>query len=60
MRKKYASLTPDQKARGVIFSSELVGGGTIHEVFKGDERQAETIRRLKDDSFLTQARINII
>ena len=32
MKKKYLPLTQDQKDRGVIFSSELVGGGVVHEV----------------------------
>ena len=39
MRKKYLKLTQDQKKQGVIFSSELKGGGDsiIHEVQANDE-----------------------
>lgn len=51
MRKVYKKLTVDQKARGVIFSSELKGGNTIHEVLKDDEDKDRTIERLLDDSF---------
>lgn len=56
MRKVYKELTPDQKARGVIFSSELVGGGKVHEVTQDDMREdakyyRKKINRLLDDSF---------
>ena len=55
MRKVYKKLTEDQIKRNVIFSSELIGGGTIHEVFKTDEDKSEQIRRLKDDSFFNKS-----
>ena len=55
MRKVYKSLTDDQKNRGVIFSSELIGGGKIHEVLKGDPDGQTTIRRLLDDSFFNNS-----
>ena len=51
MRKKYLALTDDQKERGIIFSSQLRPGGTLHEVNKDDADKWEQIRRLKDDKF---------
>lgn len=51
MRKVYKSLTDDQKARGVIFSSQLLGGGTIHEVFRDQYEGQKIIERLLDDKF---------
>ena len=51
MRKVYKKLTKDQISRNVIFSSELIGGGTIHEVFKDDEDWEADIGRLLDDKF---------
>ena len=32
MKKQYRKLTPDQTSRDIIFSSELVGGGVVHEL----------------------------
>lgn len=55
MRKVYKDLTPDQKARGVIFSSELVGGGKVHEVLADDENKHKTIERLLDDKFFNSS-----
>jgi len=60
MRKVYKELTPDQKARGVIFSSELVGGGKVHEVFAHGEdcdklSNSVKIKRLLDDSFFNDS-----
>ena len=54
MKKKYLKLTEEQKARGVIFSSQLQPGGIIYEVFSTDppEEQKRTINLLLDDSFL--------
>lgn len=61
MKKVYRKLTKDQKARGVIFSSQLLPGSTIHEVFYPQsggpvDMQVfkdiqEKIARLKDDKF---------
>lgn len=57
MRKIYRSLTADQKARGVIFSSTLskakneLEGDIIHEVFETDSDKLATIERLKNDKF---------
>lgn len=56
MRKIYKTLTDDQKERGVIFSSQLMPGSTIHEVtrkeYQEDYQDAdETIARLLDDKF---------
>ena len=53
MKKKYLPLTIDPKQRGVIFSSELVGGGIIHEVFitESEEEINKKILRLLDDKF---------
>lgn len=55
MRKVYKELTPDQKARGVIFSSELVGGGKVHEVLQDDGNKHTIIRRLLDDKFFNSS-----
>ena len=55
MRKVYKELTSDQKARGVIFSSELIGGGLVHEVLKSDDDKQAKIRRLLDDSFFNHS-----
>lgn len=55
MKKKYLKLTKDQKDRGVIFSSELVGGGTVHEVFSDDEDKEKKIDRLLDDKFFNNS-----
>lgn len=51
MRKKYLKLTTDQKARNVIFSSQLLPNGTIHEVTADDPEGDTRIARLLDDSF---------
>lgn len=53
MKKKIMTLTQDQKDRGVIFSSELVGGGTVHEVTNdmSKEEQERKIKLLLDDKF---------
>lgn len=51
MRKKYLNLTAEQKARGVIFSSQLQPGEIIHEVIKGQEGGDKVIERLLDDKF---------
>ena len=55
MTKKYLKLTKEQKERGVIFSSELIGGGQIHEVLGTDEDIEKTIERLKDDKFFNNS-----
>ena len=53
MQKIYKSLTPEQLSRGVIFSSQLQPGTTIHEVTKDmtEREQREMTRRLLNDSF---------
>lgn len=51
MRKVYKALTSDQKDRKVIFSSELIGGGIIHEVMADDPDKHRKITRLVDDKF---------
>ena len=58
MRKRYKVLTEDQKARGVVFSSELVGSGMdkiVHEVLKEDEEKELKVRRLLDDKFFNKS-----
>jgi hypothetical protein len=55
MRKVYKNLTEDQKNRNVIFSSELVGGNKIHEIFKDDENISYKIALLKDDKFFNKS-----
>lgn len=55
MKKRYLKLTPDQIKRGVIFSSELKGGGMIHEVTKNDPDRDKRIQRLLDDSFFNNS-----
>ena len=51
MRKVYKDLTEEQKSRGVIFSSELVGGNSVHEVLKDTENKEVIIARLLNDKF---------
>lgn len=51
MRKVYKALTKDQRERGVIFSSQLRPGTTIHEVFDTDKNKYVKINRLMDDKF---------
>lgn len=57
LRKKYLSLTVDQKRRGVIFSSQLkdtkgrTKDASIKEVFKNTPNKEQYIYNLKDDSF---------
>ena len=55
MRKVYKELTIDQKQRGIIFSSQLIGGGKIHEVHEDDEDKNKTIERLLDDNFFNKS-----
>lgn len=55
MRKVYKSLLQEQIDRGVIFSSELIGGGTRHEVFATDEDKHKKIERLLDDKFFNSS-----
>ena len=51
MRKVYLKLTVDQKNRGVIFSSILRPGNTLHEVFDNDPKKHDKIKNLLDDKF---------
>jgi hypothetical protein len=55
MRKVYKTLTQDQKSRGVIFSSQLRPGTTIHEVKYNDRDRDATIDRLLDDKFFNNS-----
>jgi hypothetical protein len=47
MRKVYKELTKEQKERGVMFSSCLMPGTTIHEVLATDNDKWEVIDRLR-------------
>lgn len=51
MKKVYRKLTKDQKARGVIFSSQLKPSNSIHEVLDNDPQKEYHIQLLKNDSF---------
>lgn len=51
MKKIYKDLTTEQKTRGVIFSSQLQPGSTIHEVLAYDTDKSIVTERLLDDSF---------
>ena len=59
MRKKFLKLTEDQKARGVIFSSQLQPGNTIHEVTKENlhdcSEGTDKITLLLDDKFFNNS-----
>ena len=64
MRKIYRSLTKDQRARDVIFSSALSitksedDADRIHEVLDTDTDRDVRIRRLKNDSFFRNSPYN--
>ena len=58
MRKRYCKLTAEQKERGVIFSSQLMPGGALHEVFTTEEDTTTHIERLRDDSFFNGSPYN--
>ena len=60
MRKKYLTLTSEQVQRGVIFSSQLIPNGSIHEVTRENvnevsefakEKGLNKISLLLDDKF---------
>ncbi len=59
MKKIYKDLTQDQKNRGVIFSSQLLPNGTLHEVTKGNlyncSKGKSKITLLLDDSFFNNS-----
>jgi hypothetical protein len=55
MRKKYLKLTDEQKARRVIFSSQLQPGTVLHEVMADDEDKDERIERLLNDKFFNDS-----
>lgn len=55
MKKKYLPLTDEQKERGVIFSSQLIGGSCTHEVFNDTPQKNTVINRLLDDSFFNSS-----
>lgn len=56
-RNKHYPLTADQKARGVIYSSELIVtnqpdmNSTLHEVMADDPERDIIIERLQDTAF---------
>ena len=55
MRKVYKKLTKEQKARGVIFSSQLRPGDIIHEVMANDSERRLIIERLLNDKFFNNS-----
>jgi hypothetical protein len=59
MKKVIRELTQDQKERGVIFSSQLMPGGTLHEVTAANLCQCSPgttkIKLLEDDSFFNNS-----
>ena len=64
MKKVYKKLTKDQKERGVIFSSILLPGSTLHEVFAPPSGPVDMqvfadiqkkIALLKDDKFFNNS-----
>jgi len=58
MRKVYKELTAEQKERGVIFSSQLMPNGSLHEVNVNDEDfsdRQEEIERLLNDKFFNNS-----
>ena len=55
MRKLYKRLTEEQKNKGVIFSSQLMPNGALHEVFKKQEDKDITIDRLMNDRFFNKS-----
>ena len=57
MKKVYKKLTEDQKARKIVFSSQLMPDNdpTIHEVHENDPEKNKTIERLKNDSFFNNS-----
>lgn len=55
MRKKYLKLTDEQKAKGVIFSSQLQPGTVLHEVMTTDKNKNTVIDRLLDDKFFNRS-----
>lgn len=55
MRKKHLQLLAEQKTRGVIFSSQLLPNGTLHEIYKDDPDAERRIALLKDDKFFNNS-----
>ena len=62
MKNVYRRLTVEQKRRGVIMSSKLIGTslgedfeGTEHEVLNTDPDYKEKMDRLKDASFFDES-----
>lgn len=55
MRKTYKKLTKEQIERGVIFSSQLMPEGSLHEVLNTDTDAQEKIKRLLNDSFFNES-----
>jgi len=62
MKKLYRKLTPEQKKRGVIFSSSLSvyreETDTIHEVLDTTLDKWTIIGRLRDDKFFNSSHFN--
>ena len=59
MKKLYRKLTQEQKDRGVIFSSQLLPGGIVHEVFDYCDDKEEYIKRLKSDRFFNPSHFTV-
>jgi len=64
VKKVYKKLLPDQKRRGIMFSSTLSegrterDGDTIHEVRRNDPDKWKKIGLLKDDKFFNRSHWN--
>ena len=59
MKKQYRKLTKEQIERKVVFSSQLLPNGSLHEVFMTDEDKYQKIERLKDDKFFNESNFKV-
>jgi len=65
MKKRYLKLIKEQKAEGVIFSSQFieqdskVSSARINEVFLTDSNQEAKIERLLNDKFFNSSQWNV-
>ena len=48
MKTAYLKLTKEQRERGVVFSSQLFPGGTLHEITRDEWREDEEAARAKE------------
>lgn len=55
MRKVYKDLTPEQRIRKVIFSSQLAPSTIVHEVYDDTENKDVIIARLLNDKFFNNS-----